>query len=103
GVPWRAVKKPCDARLGGSTVCNGASLRAAAGQGRLMGGRLDAILMQEGVSILHGCFFRNHDIIRPVARNAGASPWIATCVRMACNYAILTPLLNFSGTNTKAQ
>ena len=24
GVPWRAVKKPCDARLGGSKVCNGA-------------------------------------------------------------------------------
>src|SRR5215468_1764880 len=46
---------------------------------------------------------RNHDIFRLMARNAGASPWIATGVRMTCRYAILTHLINFSGTNTKAQ
>ena len=78
-----------------------------------MGGRLDATLMQEGVSIRHVCetsilqvtrtppeyarpvaqpapagqpkatntTTRNHDIIRPIARNAGASPWTATGVR----------------------
>jgi len=42
----RLFKKWSGARLGGSKVCNG-HLLTAAGQGRLMGGRLDATLVQE--------------------------------------------------------